>query len=46
MEVMSVVTVPLGHQIEDVKSIDSSNNSQNKLVCPDLFFDLFSDIVA
>jgi hypothetical protein len=34
---MSVVTVLASHQIDEPKSIDSPNNGQHELVCPDLW---------
>jgi hypothetical protein len=39
-------TVPFSHRIDDVKSIDSPNNGQYKLVVSNLLFNLLRDTVA
>jgi hypothetical protein len=44
-EVLSIVTVLLGHQINDVESIDSPNNSQHEILGPDLLLHLLRDII-
>jgi hypothetical protein len=45
-ELLSVVTVLLNHQIDDVESIDSPNNSQHELLDPDLSLRLLRDIIS
>jgi hypothetical protein len=45
-EVIRVLTVLLSHQIDDVKFIDSPNNDQHELLCPDLLLDFLMDLIA
>jgi hypothetical protein len=44
--VMSVVTVLLSHQIDDMKSVSSPNDDQHELSDIDLSVELLRDIVA
>jgi hypothetical protein len=43
-QVLCVVTVLLGHQVDNMESIDSQNNSQHEFLCPDLVLHLLRDI--
>jgi hypothetical protein len=45
-EVLYVVTVLLSHQINDVESIDSTNNGQHEFSSPDLLLHLLRDITS
>jgi hypothetical protein len=45
-EMMNVVPVLLSHQIDAARSIDSRNNGQYELLCPDLLLDFLRNLVA
>jgi hypothetical protein len=45
-EVLCIVTVLLGHQIDDVESIDSPNSNQHEFLGPDLLLHLVKDVIS